>query len=363
LRSNFSTLYESGIYLVLAFLSFFIVAFLFSVLINGLFLRFSKTLGMRNHDENIIRWNSTSKPAFGGISFYIVFLISMAALSFIFQKNDYFHNLQTLGILAATTLGFLMGLFDDAYNTRVFIKLSAQISCSVILIITGTYIHVFDNCWLNYVLTIIWVVGLMNSINMLDNMDGITTIVALFIFITSLILLFLHLEMDSAFIVILIGMIAAMLGFLFYNWYPSKMYMGDTGSQFLGSLLAIIGILFFWNQGESKMIEFPVKGFIMAAMMFVLPISDTSMVIIKRIRKGKSPFVGGKDHTTHHFSYLGISDKVVAIIFMGISFITSVVVVLASLIKTWTSIYTVLFGFYFLVVFTFLLVIGNKKPR
>jgi UDP-GlcNAc:undecaprenyl-phosphate/decaprenyl-phosphate GlcNAc-1-phosphate transferase len=356
-------LYESGIYLVIVFLSFFATAFLFSLLINGLFLRFAKTLGMRNHTENIIRWNSTNKPAFGGISFYIVFLISIAALSFIYKRNDYFHNVQTLGILAASTLGFLVGLFDDAYNTRVFIKLSSQITCSVILILTGTHIVFFNNLWLDYALTVLWVVGLMNAINMLDNMDGITTIVAVFIFITALVMLILRSAMDSVFVIILVGMIAAMLGFLFYNWHPSKMYMGDTGSQFLGILLATIGILFFWNQNEIIDVQFSFKGVIMAAIMFVLPISDTTAVIIKRLRKGKSPFVGGKDHTTHHLSYMGISDGVVALIFMGLALISSIMVLLAYRVREWSFTHTILFGIYFLAVFVFLIVIGNKKIK
>jgi UDP-GlcNAc:undecaprenyl-phosphate/decaprenyl-phosphate GlcNAc-1-phosphate transferase len=353
-------LYESGLYLVIVYVSFFLVALLFSLLINGLFLRFSKTLGIRNHTEKIIRWSSTSKPAFGGISFYMVFLISVAALSFIFKQNDYFHNVRSLGILAATTLAFLMGLFDDSYNTKVWLKLFTQVACAVILIATGTYVQISGYVWLDYSITLVWVVGMMNSINMLDNMDGISTIVSLFIFITSLVLLCIGINTDLSFLVIFIGMIAALSGFLVYNWHPSKMFMGDTGSQFLGALLAITGILFFWNQ-DGYNYPFPAKRFILTAIMFVLPISDTTAVIIARLRKGKSPFIGGLDHTTHHLSYMGLSDRGVALVFLGFSIINTALVIVASLIRNWNIIHTLLFGLYFLVIFTFMLIVGNKK--
>lgn len=357
----FQGLFKSDLHLVIAFIAFFITAFIFSLLINGLFLRFSKTLGIRNHTENLIRWNSTSKPAFGGISFYIIFLISIAALSFIFRQNYSFYNISFLGFIAAATLGFLMGLFDDAYNTKVWLKLFTQISCGIILIITGTYIHLFENAWMNYLLTLIWVVGIMNSINMLDNMDSITTIVSLFVFITCLIALLVQQNLFSPFIIVLIGLIASLLGFLFYNRHPSKMYMGDTGSQFLGIVLAIFGILFFWNQDLIATSSLPWKRIMLVAVMFILPLTDTTTVVIKRISKGKSPFIGGKDHTTHHLSYMGLSDRQVALVFLGISMISSALVAIAVITPTWGWLFSIILCIHVIAVFTFLFIIGNKN--
>jgi UDP-GlcNAc:undecaprenyl-phosphate GlcNAc-1-phosphate transferase len=124
---------------------FFVCSVFFSFVINGLLLKFVRTLGIRNEDEATIRWSSKAKPALGGLSFYIIFLLSITAFSVLFEKNTLFENRQFAGILLASTIGFLLGLFDDAYNTKPWLKLFAQISCAVTLIVSGTYIHLFSN--------------------------------------------------------------------------------------------------------------------------------------------------------------------------------------------------------------------------
>jgi len=110
-------------------------------------LKFSRTLGIRSNDNREIRWSATTKPAFGGISFYIIFLLSIASHAIFFQSST-FLDLQLVGVLAACTLGFIVGLADDAYNTKPFLKFFAQVACAAILIVTGTYINFFpwDTC-------------------------------------------------------------------------------------------------------------------------------------------------------------------------------------------------------------------------
>jgi UDP-GlcNAc:undecaprenyl-phosphate/decaprenyl-phosphate GlcNAc-1-phosphate transferase len=343
---------------------FFIASLGFSLLINRFLLRFSKTLGIRNTSETIIRWSSTSKPALGGISFYIIFLFSIIFISFINPGEMSFFNLQSLGVLTVATVGFLAGLFDDAYNTRPWIKFFSQALCGMILIASGNYIMIFDSQLLNYALTIFWVVGMMNSINMLDNMDGITTIVSLSVAATIFAGIMLRNEFLSPLIVIMIGLIAVLTGFLYYNWNPSKMYMGDTGSQFLGVLLAAVGISFFWNgsgfAGEST----PWMRFLSVAIVFALPIIDTTTVFFKRIARGSSPFVGGRDHTTHHLSYLGFSDRQVAMLFSLISLVSFfMVIVMTHFIDIWHMRHYLIFGSYFLILFVFLFVVGNLNKH
>ena len=305
----------------MAQLVFFIFALVFSVLVNGLFLKFSKTLGLKNNNDQgtVIRWGSTSKPAFGGISFYIVFLASFAVYGAF--GEGMVDQPYLMGVLTATSLGFLIGLADDAYNTKPILKFSGQLACGLILIYSGNYIHLFDSNALNYSLTLLWVVGMMNSINMLDNMDGITTVVSIGSGLGVVVLLILSQQSNHFFVWIMLGMIASLIGFLRYNWNPSKMYMGDTGSQYLGVLLAAAGIHFFWNnygnQNEGELLQ------VAAALLAFMPsIMDTTIVVINRVRRGQSPFVGGKDHTTHHLGYMGLQDRQVAWCFLGSSFIS-----------------------------------------
>ena len=349
---------------VLTYGLFFIACLAFSLIINNFLLKFAKTLGIRNTSETIIRWSGTSKPSLGGISFFIIFLFSLIIVSFLFADDGNFFNLGTLGILLAVTAGFLLGLFDDAYNTRPLLKFFTQLICGVILIITGTYIQIFDNNFLNYLLTLFWVVGIMNSINMLDNMDGITTVVSTGILVAVFLGMFLVAGFENPLIVIVLGTIASLVGFLYYNWNPSRMFMGDTGSQFLGIILAAFGINCLWN-GMSLQTEGPaIMRFFAVITLFALPIIDTTTVSIKRILRGSSPFVGGKDHTTHHLSYLGLTDRQVAWVFVFLSAVSIILTLfLTSFISTWKMWHNFLYAGYFTVLFAVLFVIANMNKE
>ncbi|MCO6500941.1 MAG: undecaprenyl/decaprenyl-phosphate alpha-N-acetylglucosaminyl 1-phosphate transferase [Vicingus serpentipes] len=340
---------------------FFLGALFFSFLINSILLKFVKTLGIRNDNEATIRWSDQVKPALGGLSFYIIFLLSITLHPFIFSYTGNNINFQVTGIIGATSLGFLMGLADDAYNTRPFLKLLTQVLCGIILIYSGTHISIFENSYFNYLITIMWVVGLMNSINMLDNMDSITTIVSIIIAFTIFFLILLNNELNNIEMTITIGLLAALFGFLYFNWHPSKMYMGDTGSQYLGILLAALSINYLWNPVTTS--EYSIsRQLIIPLLSFIIPIVDTTTVVIKRISKGNSPFVGGKDHTTHHLSYLGFSEKKVAAIIALISVVSSIIVIyVIAKITVWSHLYTIIFIAYFLIVFGVLFRIATKN--
>lgn len=336
---------------------FLVCAVLFSFLINGLFLKFSRTLGVKNQDETMVRWSSTSKPAVGGISFYILFLFSIACYSILFEAVTYINDIvRFLGVMAACSLGFVVGLADDAYNTRPFLKFFAQFSSAIILIATGTSINISGITAIDYSLTILWVVGLMNSINMLDNMDGITTSVSISVILAVLYMLISKGEALSVYFITLLGVLAGLLGFLYYNWNPSKIYMGDTGSQFLGVFLAAIGILYLWNGHAEIDFRIQTKQFVVALLVFIVPIIDTTTVTINRLLKGQSPFVGGKDHTTHHLSYLGLSDRQVALSFFGLSFLSVIFLVIIDqfIAENWDYWHFGIFMAYFLGLFSFL---------
>jgi UDP-GlcNAc:undecaprenyl-phosphate GlcNAc-1-phosphate transferase len=296
-----------------------IVCFIFSLLINYILLRFAQTLGMRNREINQqIRWNPDSKPSLGGISFYVVFLFAFI-FTIILPHKDAGFNIQIIGILMATTLAFLMGLADDAFNTQPLLKFLTQIFCALIVIFSGHSIAIFENQFLNYLITIFWVVGLMNSINMLDNMDGISSIVSIlacFFMVGVNISLF---NTDSYSTALNLGVLGALCGFLIFNFHPSKMFMGDTGSQFLGVFLAIMGIDNCWNNPTSPLVNgFPIANLVIIILVFLLPLSDTITVVINRLKEGRSPFVGGKDHTTHHLFYRGLTEKRIALLFFAL---------------------------------------------
>lgn len=311
-----------------------------------------RTLGIRNQDDTVIRWGSQSKPAVGGFSFYIIYLLSVITYSIFFDSNQVFLSKEFIGILLATMLGFLLGLADDAYNTKPFLKFLTQVTCAVILMVTGTEITLSYVEPVNYVITIFWVVGIMNSLNMLDNMDAITTTVSISIILSALAVMAFHQEFGSVYFMILIGVMAALIGFLYFNWHPSKMYMGDTGSQFLGVFLAAIGIKYLWNAEPPSGDLISARNLLLPLIVFLMPIIDTTTVVINRLMKGQSPFVGGKDHTTHALAYLGLSDRQVAMVFWFMTLLSLLlVVIIEKYLREWTHTYTAIFSVYVVLMF------------
>jgi UDP-GlcNAc:undecaprenyl-phosphate/decaprenyl-phosphate GlcNAc-1-phosphate transferase len=345
----------------------FSILTLASGLLNFLLLRWTKTLGTKDQaNSNQERWSVSHKPAIGGISFFIVFLISY--LIYLFQTNPDLSELEEtthLGILIAVTIGFFAGLADDAFNTIPWLKLFAQLICGSILIYFNVQIQFFQNPILDGLLTLFWVVAVMNSLNMLDNMDAITGIVSISILLSTAIFSLPITDANLYFTFICGGTLSAIVGFMFFNWNPSKIFMGDTGSQMLGALLAAIGIVFFWNNETTIENHAWFSKISIVAAAFVVPIADSLTVTVNRLRRGQSPFVGGRDHTTHHLSYAGLNDRKVAFVFIGISVIS--ILLLAgfqlSVFESWNWCPLILMGFSIATISFLYSTTLWKKPR
>lgn len=347
----------------LLYCTFFAATFIFSLMINSLFLRFFKTLGIRNNaDGTVIRWGAMSKPAVGGITFYIMFLLSVASFSVLFEPGKEMYQTAFVGLLLSCGSGFVIGLADDAYDTRPLLKFGIQFLCGVILIASGIQVHVFTNELANYCLTLFWVVGIMNSVNMLDNMDGITTVVSSGIIINTIYRIVNHGDYTNMHLLVLLGVLAALLAFLRFNWNPSKMYMGDTGSQFLGVFLAAMGLIYFWNDPYAAQQAASGRVFAVTIMTFILPILDTTIVVVNRLSKGQSPFVGGKDHTTHSLAYLGLTDRQVALVFVALAICSfSLNVMIEEFLPVWSHGLTAAFAGYFLLLLAFFFYTTRNK--
>ncbi len=340
----------------------------FSILINGLFLNFSQNLGIRRNQGVQIRWSESAKPALGGISFYIVFLISFIFLELLSENShSYLSSKKIIGLLFSVTLAFLMGLADDAFDTKPLIKFMVQCFCGVILISTGTKINTFESEFLNYSLTLLWVVGIMNSINMLDNMDGIATLVSLGIAFFTLYINMYFQQATSPVSLITLTIIGTLCGFLIYNWHPSKIFMGDTGSQFIGIFLAFCGIDSCWNtpvlEANNLPVMHPFQNIVIVALVFVMPLTDTVIVVINRLLKGSSPFVGGRDHTTHFMFFNGITEKRIAVLFLLINGMGGLLAFLLITRFAYSVEVCLAFLSYPVLLFLFLLYLTRRKKK
>lgn len=338
---------EHGIY--------FLGALLVSIIINKLVLRFAKSLGIRNKNDVVVRWSNTSKPSLGGLSLFFTFMISVLIYASLSTVENLFNQIEFLGLLLASTIAFGIGVADDAYNTKPLLKLFGQILCGLIFVFTGNAIDVFHLPILDAFVTILWVVAVMNSLNMLDNMDGITGTVSLFILMTCFVVFGFFNDPGNVLWTILIAAESgALVGFLCYNINPAKMFMGDTGSQFLALFVSFFGIKALWNLPASY--ELPSWSSILLILAAFTPaIADTLTVVINRTKRGVSVMLGGKDHTTHHLVYKGNSDFRVWLIFLLISVLSSVIAIALSYLVSQSYIFPSIIALvFFLIVFILL---------
>lgn len=327
-----------------------------SWLLNIALLKRSARLGVRDlSNTDIIRWNNVTKPSIGGISFFATFLVGFVGLALFGGTSvlSLMGSTPILGLFAATSLAFLIGLTDDIYTLNPFIKFSGQLICANILYFSGIFIDISYLVEINYVISLFWVVGMMNAINMLDNMDGITGITSVGIILATMVVMFVSGAFSLPYFVLMTVVLGSLLGFLKLNFNPAKVYMGDSGSQFLGAFLSGIGMLYLWNiyqTPSTQLIRW--SQFALPLVVFILPIIDTLTVSIRRISRGQSPFVGGRDHTTHNLAVWGLTDKQVGFTFafVGLISVTFALWTFQHIVNQ-PIICTLLAGIYFLLLF------------
>lgn len=311
----------------LFYIIFFIVNVIIAFFVYRKLITNKGLTAIKKNNTTGERWASQSKPTLGGIGFYTLFLISSIVVLFV-RGEEAVNDLKYWGIFGAASLAFFMGLYDDLKDLSPAVKFVLQFVCGGLLIVSGIVINIFEAQWINYLLTLFWVVALMNSLNMLDNMDAITASTSATIITGIITIAHIQNGFQPQFIIIAYGALAAFVSFLFWNWNPSKIYMGDNGSMFVGLILATLSIRYLWNVDMQEASSLPNFSSALAALfVFIVPISDTATVSINRLMQGKSPFVGGKDHTTHNLSYLGFSDRQVAMILISVSLVSNIIAV------------------------------------
>ncbi len=214
---------------------------------------------------------------------------------------------QAAVILAAAALVAVIGLFDDIRTVRPSLRLLVEASAAGAAAAAGAHIQLFDNP-LDYVITVVWIVVITNSFNLLDNMDAaagsIATVIAGALAITAL--------AEGQVLVggMAVVVAAACMAFLLYNWHPARIFMGDAGSLFLGFLLAVIAL--------KLRTPVPHGASIIAVILLVGPaVFDTTLVVISRVSHGRPIYVGGTDHTSHRLVLLGVPRIGVTAVLVG----------------------------------------------
>jgi UDP-GlcNAc:undecaprenyl-phosphate GlcNAc-1-phosphate transferase len=207
-----------------------------------------------------------------------------------------------MALLLGGALAFAVGLLDDVLGGRfpVGVKFAGQVLAAVVLVAGGIRTDVLVYDALNVALTLVWVVGITNAFNLLDNMDGLSAGVA---FVASLVLLVNAWLLGEFFIsLVLVAFMGSLLGFLVYNWHPASIFLGDCGSLFVGFTLASLTLLQRYVSHASSHL-FPV---LMPVLVLALPILDTATVTFIRLREGRPIYVGDSRHLSHRLVSLGM---------------------------------------------------------
>ena len=289
-----------------AYLGIFAATLLLVWALTPLAIRIARSSGFLDH-PSLIKSHSSPMPYLGGVALLVTFSAAVLTAALINPPKD---GLGELTLILGLGLGLsLMGLADDLRGLNHWLRLAVEAGAALVLFVAGVQVLLFEHTLIDATLTVLWIVGITNAFNLLDNMDGLSAGVAAI----SAFFFFLIAALNGQFLVagLSIAMVGCALGFLRHNFHPAKIYMGDAGSLYLGFLLAVIGLKLRFD--SPKQITFMVPILVLGIAIF-----DTALVVLTRLINRKSPWSGGRDHTSHRLIFVGLPVRVaVSLIFAG----------------------------------------------
>ncbi len=259
------------------------------------------------------RWSEQATPTFGGVGIFLGLAAGIAAA--IASGGVHAHE-ELLGILGAATLLFAAGFVDDLRSLPVVVKLAAQFGAAAIVLSTGLSVEIVGNDVLAAAIGVVWLVGMTNAFNLLDNMDGLAgtlgVIGATFFAIDAV-----TVHEERLLLVLSLSLGLACLAFLPFNFRPGKkaaVFMGDSGAQVLGFTLGALGLATSWKVAETT-----VATLVLPILVLGVPILDTALVATMRLVEGRPIHQGGKDHTSHRLVRGGLSEQRTVILLAAIA--------------------------------------------
>ncbi len=306
-----------------------IITALISIMITPLVKMFAIKVNAIDIPKDKRRVHSKPIPIMGGLAIYIAFVIGTILYSGILTSSQ-------LGIIMGATIIVIGGIVDDIKELRPKYKLLIQVIAAICLLMSGIRISIITNPfrefypylnigWINIPVTIIWIVGVTNAFNLIDGLDGLAAGIAFISSVTLMIVSILNGRLEAAFLTAVLS--GAILGFLPYNFNPASIFMGDTGSQLLGFLLAAISIEGAIKSATAFVIAVPILA-------FGLPIYDTLFAMIRRKVNGRPIMQADKGHLHHRLLDMGLNQKQAVIIMYFISAILGGIAIIAMQIST-----------------------------
>jgi UDP-GlcNAc:undecaprenyl-phosphate/decaprenyl-phosphate GlcNAc-1-phosphate transferase len=288
----------------LSYLAIFVATVLLVWVLTPLALKVAVTNGLLDHPGEV-KPQDAPQPYLGGMAMLVAFSAAILIASLINPPSD---GLRELGVVLGLGLGLsLMGLIDDIRGLNHWLRLALEVGAALALLSIDVRVELFGWAPADALLTVLWIVGITNAFNLLDNMDGLSAGIAAI----SAFFFFLIAAINGQFLVagLSVALLGCALGFLRHNFHPAKIYMGDAGSLYLGFLLAVIGLKLRFD--SPKQITFMVPILVLGVAIF-----DTALVTLTRIINHRTPWSGGRDHMSHRLVFVGLSVPVsVALIY------------------------------------------------
>ena len=276
------------------FFLIFVSALLFSVFATPMARRLALATGLIDAPSQR-KIHQEPLPLLGGAAIYGAFVIALLLFGGRAEVR------QMIAIVLGATSVSLVGVLDDARGVRPSLKALAQLGAAAIVVMSGLRVQLVPSQAVNIALTLFWIVGITNALNLLDNMDGLAGGIAAIAAAHFLLLA----ALNGQFLVgaLSAALLGACIGFLRYNFNPASIIMGDAGALFIGFVLAAVGI-------KLRFANTFVVTWMVPPVVLLLPIFDTVLVTLSRLRRGANPFTTpGKDHLSHRLVALGFTQR------------------------------------------------------
>jgi len=287
----------------------FVISYVLVGLITPLMRKIAISQGVLDYPNSDHKSHKKPVPYLGGVAIIIgVILVSYLAL--IFSKFTWSNFWLATSVLGPAVVMGLVGLWDDLKSLnslpRFIVQSITGLIVAIILVINDNIGNPTGITGLDVAITVLWIVGICNSINFFDNLDGGA---AGTVAITAISLTYLAIISNQFFIAALsIVLVGSTLGFLIWNRAPARIYMGDAGALFLGVLIATLTIRF------EPRTDNLISSLSIPILLLAIPILDTTVAVLSRLYRGVSPFQGGKDHLSHRLIRFGLSRKFTVVI-------------------------------------------------
>lgn len=305
-----------------------VVAFVASILLTPLVKRLAYRIGAVDK-PNYRKVHDHVMPRLGGLAIFIAFLIGIVVA----QPMDK----SMIAILIGSFVIIVTGVLDDMLEISPKAKLIGQtIAAAIVIFFGGVQIDFInlpfggklDFGYLSIPLTLIWIIGITNAINLIDGLDGLAAGVSTIALITLATMAFI---MSDMFVLVMALILAASTcGFLFYNFHPAKIFMGDTGALFLGFMISVLALLGFKN------VTF--VSLVIPIVMLGVPISDTFFAIVRRLLNKQPPFSPDKSHLHHRLMSIGFTHRQTVLLIYGIATMFGLAAIIFSMAKLWGAI-------------------------